>query len=429
MGVNYRYLRPAKAEALKQWYNNGFEKRANLKCGCYENATILPLRKTDNDGTMFGLGGVQDEAGTYLPVSGIRMRVGGYYDANPVDFRNERVVYCGYWVKHWGHFLVEAVTRMWYCLENDENVDYFVFVSEENGPTALYGNYKEFFELLGVSDKILVLNKPVRFSHVLVPEIGYDRKFYYTDKYKAIFDRIAKKAAACSRKETRWPERVFLSRSQFAKARQAEAGLDLLDDYFERNGFEVLYPEKMSLTDMVCYLRNAQVCAMESGTLPHNMLFAQDGQKTLIVERQTTINEIQVDVDRIRNLQVTYIDGYYGIYPVRAGYGPYIMAYTQYFERFTVDHSYTEPDSYYRSQTYTRKSLDQYMRVYKNAYGYKWGIEGWQMKYADLFYEAYIDSTKDLEVYLNRTRPFCLGQITEAHFWKQLLKKVLSKIR
>ena len=168
---------------------------------------------------------------------------------------------------------------------------------------------------------------------------------------------------------------------------------------------------------------------MESGTVPHNMLFAQDGQKTLIVERQATINEIQADVDRIRDLQVTYIDGYYGIYPVSAGYGPYIMAYNQCFEHFSIDQGYTEPDSYYRSQTYIRKSLNQYMREYKNAYGYKWGIESWQMMYADLFYEAYADSIKDFEIYLNRMCPFRLGQMTEIYFWKQFLKKLLSIIR
>lgn len=429
MQAKQNYLRPAKAETLHNWYGNGFLKRGELQCRCVENAIILPIRKTISDRTMFGSGGVLDSSGKYLPDSGIGMRVGGYYKATVSEFRNERVVYCGYWVKQWGHFLVESVARMWCCLNNNEAVDYYVFVSEENGPTELYGNYREFFELLGISGKILVLNKPVQFSQVVIPELGYDRKFYYSDGYKAIFDTIAKSAVESCCKNIKWPKRVFLSRSQFLKARQAEAGLDLLDDYFRQNGFGVMYPEKMSLADMVCCLRNAEICAMESGTLPHNMLFAQDGQKTLIVERQPTINEIQVDVDRIRSLNVIYIDGHYGIYPVNAGYGPFFMAYNQYFKQFSEDFGYVEPDPYYLSQLYIRKSLAQYMRVYKKAYGYKWGIEAWQMMYSDLFYEAYTDSLIDLDPYLSRTEMFRWGQMMEMHFWKQLVKKLLSRIR
>ena len=67
-------------------------------------------------------------------------------------------MYCGYLVPQWGHFLVEAVTRLWFFLKNDLSIDNYVFFIEENSDRSVSGNYREFLELLGVWNKIEVKN-------------------------------------------------------------------------------------------------------------------------------------------------------------------------------------------------------------------------------------------------------------------------------
>ena len=53
-----------------------------------------------------------DENGQYVELSGIPTRIWGSYAFPRAEHRNETVVYCGFLVNHWGHFLVEAVTRL-----------------------------------------------------------------------------------------------------------------------------------------------------------------------------------------------------------------------------------------------------------------------------------------------------------------------------
>ena len=207
--VEYKYLRPKKADHLRKWHEDGFEKIKELKCDSYIDAVILPIKKQNDDGMQFGLGGVVDSQGVYVESSSIEKRVGGAYPYSVSRVENSKVVYCGYWVKHWGHFLIEAVARIWYFLENDNSVDKYVFVSEENGSTELFGNYLEFFELLGVADKLQIINRPVKYREVLVPELSYSRKYYYHDKYKEVFDRIAENANKSFEQNKKMPQKCM----------------------------------------------------------------------------------------------------------------------------------------------------------------------------------------------------------------------------
>ena len=409
MNVNYSYVRSKKKRDLEERYAR-IKRTEELSVEVYDEATIFPTKQFSTDSLLFGRGGVVDGKGDYIEDSSIPGRVHGRYEFDNVLKKDEEVVYCGYLVGHWGHFLIETVSRLWYILENKLEVDKYVFIVNSNSSTELKGNYKEFLELLGITDKIEIINIPVQYKKVYIPERAYKYQQSYSVHYKKIFDTAIRKAME-NHKESPCYEKVFLSRSRFKKAQIAEAGLDMLDNYFERNGYRIVHPETISLTELIYLLQNARECAAESGTTPHNILFGKDGQDLTIVERQTIVNPVQTDIDLIRNLNVTYIDGHYTVYPVSQGYGPYILAYNNQFRKFTNDKKYVEPDQHYVGTSYIRKCVKQYMREYKKEYYYSWGLEDWAIRYADSIYEAYNESMVVLGEYLHGRTIFNASQI------------------
>ena len=261
------------------------------------------------------------------------------YPVDEIEKRNERVVYCGLFVKHWGHFLVEVVSRLWYFLEHDDGISKYIFVVEENAKEEISGNYLRFFQLLGIGDRLEIINKPSRFETVIVPELAYARMNYYSKQFKNIFWKVAKRAIE-SNPPICEAKRIFFSRGHFKKAMDSEIGNNFLEQYFKANGFTILYPEDLTLEQMICYIRNAEICASPSGTLPHNYLFSQDNKRVIIVERTSLINEMQIDVDRIKDLEVIYIDGHWMFYPGLSGGGPFCYGYTKEFKEFTKDFEY-----------------------------------------------------------------------------------------
>lgn len=66
--VDYRYLRPQKAAALKKQHEVACEKRETPSVWQGKNATVLPVRKTDQFGWI-GCGGVVDEDGNSVGIS------------------------------------------------------------------------------------------------------------------------------------------------------------------------------------------------------------------------------------------------------------------------------------------------------------------------------------------------------------------------
>lgn len=422
--IDYTYLRPKKAEAVKKWYDQSVEVRQDPTVWRGSNATILPLRRDPADGLLFGKGGVVDEHGDYVPLSAIEGRVQFSYPVEMPEYRDETVVYCGYLVDHWGHFLIEGVTRLWYFLENDPTIDKYVFFLDEGEERQIKGNYLEFFRLLKIWDKLEIINKPTTYRQVVVPELGIYMRTAYTPKLLKVFDTIADNVQVDPSWET--PEKIYYSRSQFQKGIPFEFGFATLDDFFQRNGYTILFPEKVPLGQMVHYIRNAKVVATLSGSLPHNMLFGRQGQKVEILERFVISDDNQTDVNRMRELDVTYIDANIPVFPTDF-VGPFIMGYTDCLQRFAQDRGYVPPDSQYLTPKHYKQCFRRYMDAYIDLYNYNWFMADWYGPFTDSFYEGFQAGRVYFADYLDRKKPYRWHHYLAFHYWKQFIKRLLGK--
>lgn len=423
--ITYDYLRPKKAAWLKRMYATPFEERRDLKVWRGEKATILPLRKLPNDQLMFGRGGVVDASGEYVSLSGIESRLHyGYAFENSV-YKDEKVVYCGYLIHHWGHFLVEAVTRLWYSLENDCTVDKYVFFVEEGKERTLKGNYKEFFELLKIWDKVEIINTPTTYREVIVPEMAFQCMKYFSPKFIDIFDAIANNVTP----DPAWEplDKIYFTRSQFAQGSDFEFGMDSLDHFFSKNGYTVLAPETISLSQMIFYIRNASEVASISGSLPHNMLFAANGQKIVVMERLVINVDFQVSINQMRQLQATHIDANFPIYTIDT-HGPYILGCNHILDQYIADNQLLPPDAYFSSPKYRDKCFKQYMNSYRDNYCYRWHMESWYPEISDSLFEAYEDSYSYFKEYLDGNRPFLREHYFQWHYFKQFIKRILKAL-
>lgn len=423
--VDYSYLRPKKAAWLKRMYNTPFEQKEELSIWRGKNATILPLRETRGENLLFGRGGVVDEDGQYVPLSGIETRIGyGYPFSSPV-YKDETVVYCGYLVNHWGHFLVEAVTRLWYALENDCTVDKYVFFLDENEERTVKGNYQEFFQLLRIWDKLEIINTPTTYREVIVPEIAFQCMKFYSPRFLSIFDTIAANVTA----DPNWerPEKIYFTRSQFAKGNNYDFGLDSLDNFFSRNGYILLAPETVSLSQLIFYIRNASEIATISGSVHHNMLFGNNGQKLVIMERLIINDDHQVCINRMRQLNVTSIDANFHLYTVDTA-GPYMVGCNHVLEKYINDRKMSPPDAHFSSKAYRDKCFKQYMASYQDNYRFRWYMESWYPEIADSLYEAYEDNYPYFKEYLDGDKPFLREHYFQWHYWKQFIKHILGRV-
>lgn len=368
--INYEYLRPNKAELVHQLHQKEFILKNDLTIEKLDNATILPLRKDNTAKAFWGNGGVVDSSGHYVSLSKTSGLIDCGYKYEEYDYIDEKVVYCGYFRQHWGEFIAYCLPRLWYVLRNDITIERYIFFTNENTDFSLSGNFKILIERLGIIEEVQIISKPTKYKSVIVPELSYDTSSkYYSKDYLGLFELINKNSHS---NLTEKYEKIYLTRSSLKKASSMESGNDMLDDFFSKNGFTILSPEKISLDDLIYYLDNASTIACISGTLPHNVLFSTNQGKdknVIIIERNAMFNFFQPETDIMTNAKVTFIDANISLYPVELSYGPFIYAANKYLKKFAEDNNYIMPNVKFQTEKYKKQLFKEYICRYKNEHG------------------------------------------------------------
>lgn len=406
--------------------SNELRKQEELSAECYDNATILPLKKSSIKNLVFGLGGVVDSNKKYIEDSSVKGRVEYAYDYKDFDNINEKVVFCGYLINHWGHFLTETVPRLWYVLENDHSIEKYVFFIEEGVERLPKGNFREFLRLLGILDKIRIINKPTRFKCVVIPQLSYSRREYYSQRFKDIFSKVSESIIT----DSKWNkyEKIYFSRSESAGANKKEFGHDCLENFFIRNGYKIIYPELISLSELIYIMRYAKEIATVSGTLQHNILLAPDKKNVAILERNVLVNDIQLDVNIIKQANFVYIDSHHTVYNVSEGYGPFMMYFTDELKEYAKKYNMVFPDKEYLGEKYKKKVLKSYLRVYLLAYDYSIHMEKWHFNQIQAITEAEKSAEKEFYDYIHRIKPIFISDYLDIRFQKQIIHNLFSKI-
>ncbi|HIE8920411.1 glycosyltransferase 61 family protein [Klebsiella variicola] len=262
-----------------------------------KESIILPCRKNYKPKS-WGLGGVVDSNGNFIHDSGLYMNwisFGGVYnyDASDLCYENKNVIWFGFFYKHWGHFLLDFVSRMWYLIDHYKGED-IVYVSHEH---IIDSNYLEFFKLLGIDEsKIRRVSHPTRFNNIIIPEYSKSES-YYNEKYALLFKHISTFVLNKNNNDikNRFSGKSFyLSRASFIDAAKKEIGESDIEYAFNASGFESISPENLSLQEQILMWNLSERIACINGTLPLNFLFGNN-KLNLIVLNKTKLTHRNLD--------------------------------------------------------------------------------------------------------------------------------------
>ena len=389
------YVYPSKAKAIAE-ARDKFHKVDSAIVETYDNATILPAVKFDDYDVSHGRGGVMDENGKYVELSKQKARVQGYYNPSKygIEESNETVGYCGFFNKVWGHFITEVVSRLWYALKNDNSVDAYVFIDSLDGNKKFSGNYLEFLKLLGIADKVRIINKPTKFKKVIVPEEGLVYNDHFTQEFINLYQYINKKGLELYTGDKY--KKVFFSKRRLAISAESNLNEKFLDNYFKKNGYNIFYPEQLSLIDTIGILQNAEYFAGIASSLLHNQLFGTQNQTTICIEKQAFYNPYQVMIAKITDCKTVFIDACRSIFTVGSA-GPFIFDYTIFLDQYARDNGMKlgKPLSEWK-----------FKRIFKRylAYYFDFNVElppDWMYRQyiIDMTREAYNDTVKSKKVF------------------------------
>ena len=377
--INNEYISDCMKERYKVLSSRKLRFKDKLRTVTVKNGYLLPVKKTDSKYLM-GRGGVLNSEGKFVPASGIYSRgnrIRTEYDADikpevymGVGYKTDlnavtetikgESVYLGFVHNHWGHFLIDFSTRLWYVSEAASSAK-LVFLVKQGQDFSFIPNIKRFLQLYGIDERrIVFVNKVTSFEKLIIPEPSYRTNDYYSAQYLNMFDKIAEAVRFHSD-----AKKIYFSRGVFKKATTTEFGGELIDKAFEAAGFKKIYPEQCTLDEQIGYIRGAEVVAGVSGTVTHNMLFAKNGQKLDIINKTYIMNTMQSDINIIKQLDVTYADAYSAYYPVSMGIGPFLFEKTEELKKYFINGYGLNIESLPWEKAGSCKAFRQYMKAYE----------------------------------------------------------------
>lgn len=245
-----------------------------------EEGVILPTRRVAPGHLYSFNGGVVTRDGTPV-VSANQTRSGGvttFGALEQVDVRqpaqlDEEIIFLGWSMHfHYGHFLLESLSRCWYALAARPSLR-VAFLPHT--PDPLTGVPRRMLELLDIPpDRVLFVRVPTRFSRVHVPDQLYEHLGIAHVGARRVYQRIAERVLdgvvpAVSEQP------VYLSRAAVARPIRAIREEATFEAMVRERGYHVAYPDRMSFDEQVLLFNSHADYVGCGGSSLHSVLFSR----------------------------------------------------------------------------------------------------------------------------------------------------------
>lgn len=351
--------------------------KTELKVQEVENGIILPIKKLRDipgyDG-VFG-GGVTTEK--YQFVAGhfrkkndpsANYSVGeSYKPEGEPEVSGETVVFGGIFFRHFGHAIIDGLTRMWWYAENYETLPYklvFLTMPDQSSKTD-----EIFLQLAGLTkDKYLIVDKPTRFKKILVPDEAVFNLDCGHEKWLEFFDLIKENV----KKYTPLPlreEKIYLSRTQLPE--KDAVNEEYLESVAKEQGYKIVYPEQLKLEEQIHLIMNAKSIAATMGTLTHLAVFAEPGTELVCFLRKADeITHPQVIINELRKLDWYIVEATKTPLPTTHVRGIFLYGLTPYFADFMRYKKWKFDENYHVSDEMMLEYLKNWADYYSKPQRY-----------------------------------------------------------
>lgn len=280
---------------------------------------------------------------------------------------DEDVIFGGTLIGHFGHFMMECWSHLWYVIQNPELKLKVLFIS------AAHGGYKswcdEFFKLMGIEkERIIYVKKATQCRSVIVPEQSQYISTHFTKEYLIPYQAIKSRVKPGKSKKlylTRTQEEVLDKQKNWDSAYFNEK---YFEDFFIRHGFESICMEKLTIEEQISLVMGADEIAAVMGTLTNWIMFCKPTVKFIMLNRTHKIPHFQYLACTAANTVNFYVvDVSKNFMNTVHAHGICLLGSTKYWKMFVADY-FDESISRDDDKAYLENSLNAYIDFWCRNY-------------------------------------------------------------
>lgn len=218
-------------------------------------------------------------------------------------------VYAGLAFMHFGHFLLETISRFWWLDEvADPSSVRLVFHRgrDDSGATDFLSlpHVAATLAALGFDAEkaLFVADRPAVFEELLVPGPAVALGERMHPAGLAAYDRIAERLASGAPAPHR---ALYLSRTRVRAQRRRADGEEAIEAEMARLGLEIVHPQELAFAEQIRTVRDARLLVGCDGSAMHLAAFAGPG--TTVLSFDTATNRNQLMIEHARGLAARHV--------------------------------------------------------------------------------------------------------------------------
>ncbi len=130
-------------------------------------------------------------------------------------------------------------------------------------------------------------------------------------------------------------EKVYFSRVAFQLRKDCNE--QDVENCFKKQGFTIIYPEKLDFLTALAILQNCKVFAATDGSIAHNLIFCKNKITAIICRKSRNFTGYQITINNLKEANVFYIDTAFSPFADwNKGWvgGPFFLYETKYLRRY-----------------------------------------------------------------------------------------------
>lgn len=173
-----------------------------------------------------------------------------------------------------GHFLLEVISRLWITQYIDVKKVKFIMNPEDRTGWKL-----DLLKPFGIStNQIVYLDNPIVCERLHIPVQSFCLR-----KYTSSFAYKTWKTIGDYYDRGTGPEKIYVSRLKLKNQRRVLLNEKAVERIFSLNGYKIIHPQELKISEQINLFRNAKVIAGTSGSGMYNSVFQQNHPKVLIL--------------------------------------------------------------------------------------------------------------------------------------------------
>jgi hypothetical protein len=188
-----------------------------------------------------------------------------------------RAVFGGWYAVYFGHFITDALARMWYCRDKE---DVYFFPIDHTFLDFGGQRIDEFAEVIGFDvDKFRWILQATLFQELVVPEPAFDERVQPNE----LWSRFTKTLNWQSSIEG-FPEKIYFTRGDPRSYRKASIfGESAFWKYLESQGFHVVDTSITTIQDQRAFIQNAKITVTPEGSAAYWAMFLEPKNQQFII--------------------------------------------------------------------------------------------------------------------------------------------------